>query len=284
LDYKKTYRRKTTMSKLDYVELYPKVDIYRNVLKDPNQLYAVMNESEKTSEGKYFLKTWDPWAHFGTYTQKKDLREVSAEIQKEEMFIKEKQFVEEVEEAYNKVILDYVERHGIDLPDGWHFSGCSYSKYHANIDTLNNSMTMQYHTDHITSQKDMPGDKFSITCTMYINDDYEGGDIEFYVGGNLINHKPQAGDILVFPSTEPYFHGVKTINTNEKFFVRNFIMTPHNGTEEWLANQRKFGAYRWAKMEQERIDHDDKRNMVYFADGKPISYEDYMSTNKGKGK
>jgi len=284
LDYKKTHRRKTAMSKLDYVELYPKVDIYRNVLKDPNQLYAVMNESEKTSEGKYFLKTWDPWAHFGTYTQKKDPREVSAEIQKEEMFIKEKQFVEEVEEAYNKVILDYVERHGIDLPDGWHFSGCSYSKYHANIDTLNNSMTMQYHTDHITSQKDMPGDKFSITCTMYINDDYEGGDIEFYVDGNLINHKPQAGDILVFPSTEPYFHGVKTINTNEKFFVRNFIMTPHNGTEEWLANQRKFGAYRWAKMEQERIDHDDKRNMVYFADGKPISYEDYMSTNKGKGK
>ena len=80
------------MSKLEYVELYPKVDIYRNVLKDPNQLYAVMNESEKTSEGKYFLKTWDPWAHFGTYTQKKDPREVSAEIQKEEMFIKEKQF------------------------------------------------------------------------------------------------------------------------------------------------------------------------------------------------
>jgi hypothetical protein len=145
-------------------------------------------------------------------------------------------------------------------------------------------MTMLYHTDHITSQKDMPGDKFSITCTMYINDDYEGGDIEFYVDGNLINHKPQAGDILVFPSTEPYFHGVKTINTNEKFFVRNFIMTPHNGTEEWLANQRKFGAYRWAKMEQERIDHDDKRNMVYFKDGKPISYEDYMSNKKGQGK
>jgi hypothetical protein len=284
LDDKKTYRRKTTMSKLDYVELYPKVDIYRNVLNDPSQLYEVMNESEKTSEGKYFLKTWDPWAHFGTYSQKKDLREVSEEVQQEEMFIKEKKFVEEVEEAYNKVILDYVERHNIELPEGWHFSGCSYSKYHANIDTLDNSMTMQYHTDHITSQKDMPGDKFFITCTMYINDDYEGGDIEFYVDGKLINHKPKAGDILVFPSTEPYYHGVKTINTNEKFFVRNFIMTPHNGTDEWLENQRRFGAYRWAKMEQERIDHDDKRNMVYFQDGVEVSYEDYMSNKKGQGK
>jgi hypothetical protein len=142
-------------------------------------------------------------------------------------------------------------------------------------------MTMQYHTDHITSQKDMPGDKFFLTCTMYINDDYDGGDIEFYIDGQLINHKPAAGDILVFPSTQPYFHGVKTINTNEKFFVRNFIMTPHNGTEEWLANQRKYGAYRWAKTEAERIDYEDKRNMLYFNDGKILSYEDYIEIKKG---
>jgi hypothetical protein len=264
------------MSELNYVELYPKIDVYRNVLADPSELYEIMNKSEKTSEGKYFLKTWDPWAHFGTYTQKKHQGEIPEDIKSEEMFIKEKKFVEDIEEAYNKVILDYVSRHNIELPEGWHFSGCSYSKYHAKIDTLQNNMTMQYHTDHITSQKDMPGDKFFITCTMYINDDYDGGDIEFYVDGKFINHKPKAGDILVFPSTEPYFHGVKTINTNEKFFVRNFIMTPHNGTEEWLANQRKYGAYRWAKMEAERIDHDDKRNMVYFQDGKQVSYEDYQ--------
>jgi len=276
LDDTKTYRRKTTMSELNYVELYPKIDVYRNVLADPSELYEIMNKSEKTSEGKYFLKTWDPWAHFGTYTQKKHQGEIPEDIKSEEMFIKEKKFVEDIEEAYNKVILDYVSRHNIELPEGWHFSGCSYSKYHAKIDTLQNNMTMQYHTDHITSQKDMPGDKFFITCTMYINDDYDGGDIEFYVDGKFINHKPKAGDILVFPSTEPYFHGVKTINTNEKFFVRNFIMTPHNGTEEWLANQRKYGAYRWAKMEAERIDHDDKRNMVYFQDGKQVSYEDYQ--------
>jgi hypothetical protein len=269
------------MNNLEYVELYPKVDVYRNVLKNPSEMYSIMNESEKTSEGKYFLTNWDPWAHFGTYSQKKDMSQVSLDIQKEEMFLKEKKFVEEVEEAYNKVLLDYVERHGIVLPEGWRFSGCSYSKYNAKIDSLQNNMTMQYHTDHITSQRDMPGDKFFLTCTMYINDDYDGGDIEFYINGDLINHKPKAGDILVFPSTEPYFHGVKTINTNEKFFVRNFIMTPHNGTEEWLANQRKFGAYRWAKMESERIDYEDKRNMIYFKDGLIVPYEEYAPEDTG---
>jgi len=262
------------MSKLEYVEIYPKVDVYRNVLKNPEQMYNVMNESEKTSEGKYFLKTWDPWAHFGTYTQKKDIREITPEQMSEEMFIKEKAFVDEVEDAYNKVILDYVERHGINLPDGWRFSGCSYSKYKPSLDLMNNNMTMQYHTDHITSQKDMPGDKFFITCTMYINDDYDGGDIEFFIDDQLINHKPVAGDILVFPSTEPYYHGVKTIHKNEKFFVRNFVMIPFDGTKEWLNNQKVFGAYKWAQMEAERIKHEDPRNMRYLENGKPVLYDD----------
>jgi hypothetical protein len=262
------------MSNLEYVEIYPNVDVYRNVLKDPKQMYDVMRESEKTSEGKYFLNTWDPWAHFGTYTQKKDIYRIPESEMSEEMFIKEKAFVDEVEDAYSKVILDYVERHGITLPEGWRFSGCSYSKYNPQLDILNNKMTMQYHTDHITSQKDMPGDKFFITCTMYINDDYKGGDIEFYVDGNLINHKPVAGDILVFPSTEPYYHGVKTIEENEKFFVRNFIMVPSNGTDEWLENQRRYGAYKWAKMELERVEQEDPRNMRYLKDGKPVTFEE----------
>lgn len=269
------------MNKLEHVEIYPKVDVYRNVLKNPEQMYKVMSDSEKTSEGKYFLKAWDPWAHFGTYTQKKDMREILPEQMSDEMFIKEKAFVEEVEDAYTKVLMDYIERHGIELPDGWRFSGCSYSKYNPQINTLDNNMTMQYHTDHITSQKDMPGDKFFITCTMYINDDYEGGDIEFFMDNTLINHKPVAGDILVFPSTEPYYHGVKTIEKKEKFFVRNFVMIPFDGTEEWLKNQKTYGAYKWAQMEADRIKYEDPRNMRYLENGKPTLYDDLPNIDGG---
>jgi hypothetical protein len=269
------------MSNLEHIELYPKVDVYRNVLSDPQKMYHVMKDSERTSEGKHFLKSWDPWAHFGTYTQKKNFHEIVAGQESDEMFIREKSFVEEVEDAYTKVLMDYVSRHGIDLPEGWRFSGCSYSKYNPQINTMDNNMTMQYHTDHITSQKDMPGDKFFITCTMYINDDYDGGDIEFYVGGELINHKPVSGDILVFPSVEPYYHGVKTIEKNEKFFVRNFVMIPFDGTKEWLENQKRFGAYKWAKMEAERIDYEDPRNMRYLENGKPTLYDD-LANIKGE--
>lgn len=270
---------------LEYVEIYPKVFVYKNVLSDPKKMYDAMKESDLDADGRYVLKKWDPWAHFGTYTQVKHPSEWDESLLSDERFIREKEFTEEVQAAYDKVIMDYVEKTGVELPESWRFSGCSYSKYFDQIDTLSNKMTMQYHTDHITSQKDMPGEKFFITCTMYINDDYDGGDIEFYVDGQLINHKPVAGDILVFPSTEPYYHGVKTILNGEKFFVRNFVMYTFPGTKEWLDNQLRLGAYRWAKKEFERIEYDDPRNMRYLINGVPTEYDDVQKlSDKGMSK
>lgn len=273
----------SNLAKLEYLELYPKVDVYRNVLADPKAMYETMKQSDADANGQYFLKNWDPWSHFGTYTQSKNEQfDVTDELIKSHpRYIEEKDFVEKVQKAYDDVLMDYVHRHQLDLPEGWRFSGCSYSKYNDQIDSLSNKMTMQYHTDFITSQKDMPGDKFYITCTMYINDDYDGGDIEFFVDGKLINHKPVAGDILVFPSREPYFHGVKTIYNGRKFFVRNFIMTPFDGTEEWLKNQKQFGAYNWMKKEFERISHEDPRNMRYLQDGSPVEYDDLTGDRSG---
>lgn len=273
------------MSELEFVELYPKVDVYRNVLKDPQQLYAVMKDSERNANGQFYLKTWDPWAHFGTYTQHKSQDEFTPDLLEHEKFKEEKAFSDEVEAAYALVISDYMKRHNITPPDNWRFSGCSFSKYNPQVDVLKNQMTMQYHTDYIISQRDMPGTKFFITCTMYINDDYEGGDIEFYIDtdGTIINHKPQAGDILVFPSTEPYYHGVKVISNGEKFFVRNFVVYEYNGSEEWLANQRRFGAYAWSKKEIDRIEEEDKENMRYLKDGIRVEHKDVYGNRMSQG-
>lgn len=273
------------MSNLEFVELYPKVDVYKNVLKDPQRMYEIMKESEQSGEGKYYLKTWDQWAHFGTYTQHKGDHEITSDIINEERYKREKEFSDEVEAAYNAVVSDYVKRHNIDLPDNWRFSGCSFSKYKSDVDTLKNKMTMQYHTDYIISQRDMPGTKFFITCTMYINDDYDGGDIEFYIDGDgtIANHKPKAGDIVVFPSTEPYYHGVKVIENGEKFFVRNFVVYDFPGTDEWLSNQRRFGAYAWAKKEMARIDEEDKENMIYLQNNMKITHKEAYSNNNGGG-
>lgn len=273
------------MTQLEYLEIYPKVYVYKNILKDINKMYEVMKKSDLDAEGKYYLAPWELWAKFGTYTQPKHEGSWNKEIEEEERFKDEKWFADQAQEAYNLCLEHYVNSTSVELPQDWRFGGMSFSKYFDQVDVLSNKMTMQYHTDHITSEKDMPGEKFFITCTMYINDDYDGGDIEFYVDGNLINHKPQAGDILIFPSTEPYYHGVKTISNGEKFFIRNFVMTTFEGTKEWMANQLKFGAHRWAKKEFERLEYENPRNMRYLIDGVPKEYEEVQkAANRGDGK
>jgi hypothetical protein len=160
----------------------------------------------------------------------------------------------------------------LQFPDDAKYSGHSYCKYFDQVDDLQNNMTMQYHTDFVVSQREMPGDKFHTTMTFYINDDYDGGDLEFYIDNNIINHKPKAGDLVVFPSTDPYYHGVKKIANGNKYFVRNFVMTNYAGSEEWLKQQREIGAYRWAKMEWARIDKEDDENMIYLSNGNKITF------------
>jgi hypothetical protein len=256
---------------LQYTELYPRVDVYTGLLPDADKLYQIMKQSEANAGGRFYLREWEKWSVFGTYTQHKDEFEVGEAGQR---YHEEKYLSDRVYEAYNTAIKDYLARHQIELPEGSTLMSSSFSKYDEQIDIMKNQLTMQYHTDFIISERDMPGNKFFITCTTYINDDYDGGDICFYIDGQFINHKPKAGDILIFPSTEPYYHGVRAITKGNKFFVRNFIVYPFNGTEEWLKSQRQYGAYRWGKMEQERVERENAHNMIYIIGDKVVPYEE----------
>jgi predicted 2-oxoglutarate/Fe(II)-dependent dioxygenase YbiX len=266
---------------LIFDEIYPNVIVYRNMLSDPEKSYKIIANSESSGEGKYFLKEWTPWAQFGTYTQIKWGEELNDAI-KNEIFEEEKALSEEITFAYNKAVSHYTKHTGLLFPADATFSGHSYCKYFDQIDDLKNNMTMQYHTDYIISQRDMPGPKFHTTCTFYINDNYEGGDLEFFFDGNIINYKPRAGDLVVFPSTDPYYHGVKQIFNGNKYFVRNFVMTTYEGSKEWLDNQRSYGAYRWSKQEWARIEDEDAENMIYLSSGKKITFAEAQKIRSEK--
>lgn len=246
---------------IEFVELLPKVLIYKNLLPNSKELVEIIKDSEKNSDGKYFLQKWTPWSVFGTYTQ--DKHDDSYPREFGEMYDKEKYLSDSIKNAYNIAYSDYIKRFDITLPPDCVLTSSSYSKYNPNFDPMKNDLTMQYHTDYIMSEAEMPGPKFFLTCTTYLNDDYEGGDIEFYVDGEYYPYKPVSGDILVFPSGAPYYHGVRTIKGGEKFFIRAFMQYYFDGTPEWLWKQRYYGAHRWAKMEQERIEKENPKNMIY---------------------
>lgn len=58
-----------------------------------------------------------------------------------------------------------------------------------------------------------------IATILYLNDSYVGGEIYFPEYG--VSYKPQAGDLLCFPDTADYVHGVKPISSGTRY------TTPH---------------------------------------------------------
>jgi len=61
----------------------------------------------------------------------------------------------------------------------------------------------------------------SISAVFYLNDDYEGGEIEF-VNFN-IKIKPKAGSLILFPSNYPYAHIAHPVTGGTKYAIVTWI-------------------------------------------------------------
>jgi len=59
-----------------------------------------------------------------------------------------------------------------------------------------------------------------ISGVLYLNDDYEGGELEFPNHGLSI--KPEAGSMIMFPSTQPYIHNPKPAYGSERYICPVF--------------------------------------------------------------
>lgn len=64
----------------------------------------------------------------------------------------------------------------------------------------------------------------TISAVVYLNDDYDGGEIEFIRQGLVV--KPEVGDIVMFPSNFVYEHASLEVRSGIKYSV--VIMTDYN--------------------------------------------------------
>ena len=67
------------------------------------------------------------------------------------------------------------------------------------------------------SQKNHPTSFRTWSAIFYINDDYEGGEIEFPL--KKFTYKPKSNSLVVFPSTSEYLHGVKEVTKGTRYTV-----------------------------------------------------------------
>jgi predicted 2-oxoglutarate/Fe(II)-dependent dioxygenase YbiX len=80
-------------------------------------------------------------------------------------------------------------------------------------------------------------DHKDLTCILYLNDDYEGGELTFNFFNKTI--RPKSGQVITFPSNWRYLHKVSTITSGERYaIVIWFKTTPAISIEEKIDNIR----------------------------------------------
>lgn len=265
-----------TLPKFEYIEIYPHIFIYKNLFPDHKRLYDVLKESSINGIGKYLLNKWKDWFVFGSYVDEKDIsfqqNSILVDSKKQEIsetdgfFNEELYLVLRVKGAVNRAMCHYIGANNVDLPHDAYMTKPNYAKYYPDV-TLgflhDQELTMNYHTDYLMGEWFWENQNFLITSTTYMNDDYESGEISFFIDGDIVTYKPEAGDVLVFPSgsplyapaKNPYFHGVQKIKSGEKYLIRTYVKYPQKGNDLWHKNVEKYGIEEWKK-----IAHDISKN------------------------
>lgn len=166
-------------------------------------------------------------------------------------------FENKINDLFYETTKLYIEANNINYSN-WIYREWNIAKY---IENSNSEYTMMHHTDFQRDISYSQGEKIIISAIFYLNDNYEGGDVEFrFLDDNDINivkgnysYKPNAGDILVFTSGHPHYHGVKSITKGEKYIIRTYWTYYDTGHPLWNKLKEKYGEETWLQMEEERM-------------------------------
>lgn len=252
---------------LNYKEIYPKIFVYTDLFPDHKKLYEIIKISEERSYGKAVYSEWVDWFIFGRYCHSRSINDCIENIEicfrnnKDydfNLLVKEIALRDRLNQSVYAAISNYVGINNVSLPENSYISDQNIAMYDCNVDT-GEGKTMQYHTDYNIGEWYWPGEKFLITATTYMNDDYDGGEIVFSVGSDIIEYKPKAGEVVVFPSgsplfpgNEPYFHSVNMVKNKKKSLVRMYLKHSADGTDKWYDGISKYGEEEWLKIAKKR--------------------------------
>jgi hypothetical protein len=246
--------------------LFPKVVVYRNVIEDVDSLLSIIKDSQsidlQNTTGLSFIKGWSEWNDVGLMSNAEIFVEDKDLIMSTELGKKQYDELQKLDKAFVEVINDYIndwKNVGFwDYVKKWEF-GEELEKSDINLlmhgSNPDPRLAMSYHTDLRQYDKESPGPKHFITVTTYLNDDYEEGELSFIKEDSTeINYyKPKPGDITVFPSGDPYYHGVEPILSGKKYLSRMFVYVHYEGSQRWHDDSKKYGADNFFYMEKDRI-------------------------------
>ncbi len=192
-------------------ELYDGIVYYKNVIENPIEFVNSIESSDLYCGPYKNLSNWENWyastdntKQYG-YNKNGIFSIVSASDDKDFDILK---IVFTINHITNFVIKNYCSRYSIREP--WLPNYFSIKKYIPGADM----------GPHVDSNDPTDINHPTLSGVMYLNDDYEGGEISF--PNQNITIKPEAGSVIIFPSYEPYLHHPQKIIKGNKYMVPLF--------------------------------------------------------------
>lgn len=257
------------------ISILPRISIYRNYIDNVEEIFSFIKATKENKNNSPFIKKWEIWDEKGFVSESDpiynfDLKNLdNYDIKKYNLILKLTQGLKTIAQEYInewKNVGDWMFN-----PKNWSvneddsvlfYSSISYLMY--NPTDPNYRLAMSYHTDQHQFEPEAPMMHQLFTLTIYLNDDYEDGELSFIDEENFAikYYKPKQGDVTVFPSFYPYFHGVDPITSGEKYFARTFVSYKYEGSERWNYFYNQLGNT-WLELEAERVKRD-WNNPKYF--------------------
>ena len=296
----------------------PFVNLYKGAFDNIDEIYEVVKNSVDDRSGG-IIADWEPWYELGIrtnfkipeeklYDENYDTSHLSESGLKEYKVLKQVRltldaaytdFIQEWAtpekiaeytnnpmywEDWKQVFSEFVThwnfrdilKENNPALDGW--VGCEIEALRHNKETTK-KFAINYHLDAFGSQFSA-GPKAIITSTIYLNDDYEGGEVSYLDEFNnlIVNYKPKKGDLVVFPSYKPFFHAALPLSGNYKYFIRNFLIWNYSGSDEYKQMLEEFGPTLMEKFEEYR--HKIESSLGYFQKHIYMPEDDVFSKNR----
>lgn len=244
-------------------KLHEEVFYYKNVIEDPKRLVELINELDSDSTVTSVIPKWNGWLSNSNdghaFGGKKDFAVHNLEHLVSPRKDDVSYVVQAIRNGVKKTAQAYYNDRGFEgTPNISPFAGvCRYDA----------GCAMGAHFDAQAGDKSL---KYSIV--LYLNDDYEGGEISFIIrdydlrdpanahlkpypevahpaNKELVDFtlKPEAGSALIFPSVHPYKHQVHIMTSGEKYIFPGFVfMDDYNPADPASVEKYNGGA---AKVE-----------------------------------
>ena len=232
-------------------------------------------EAPVERQGNNPIHHWTKWYSYGTKTNI-SLKKEPSDLDDEDLnfiYYFRNKIYDQVLESFNDYKIDWQRTE--DWPDyvkGWDMHNpvadepqTDKNVYMGIMEVLKhkiiskeNKFAIQFHTDTHGHRKIEPGLKQLVTFTIYLNDDYEGGEVSFLnemqEEPKVITYKPKSGDIMVFPAGHPYWHAALPVTDGvNKTFIRFFANYKYEGSQEWFDSIKEHGEENWKKIWDQRV-------------------------------